>query len=149
MGRQPDAGCGEAAGSATNTAVMALGRRWWGADGVGLPGVEPFLGHFNKYQVGDNHAEQNQKESKRQSGETQGVGNGRKRQYGTDSSAGDGHDEHRKARSTFEERHPSGADEKHHQRLGGKRFDEPAAAELLMAGVQYAQHDEEGEKVKD
>ena len=47
-----------------------------------------------------------------------------------------------------EERHPAGADREDDQRLGGKRFDEPAGAELAGAGVEHAQHQPERQEVE-
>jgi len=47
-----------------------------------------------------------------------------------------------------QERNPAGADGENDQRLGGKGFHKPAGVELGLPGVQHAQHQPQGQKVK-
>jgi len=81
-------------------------------------------------------------------GETHGMANCHKGQRDAD------HD-HRKGRRseqtigpTAQEWHSSGADRKDDKRLDGKRFDEPAGAELRRPGVQDAKHQPERQEVE-
>jgi hypothetical protein len=55
-----------------------------------------------------------------------------------DKCAGHGRDQHGEAGAAAEEWDSPGADDVHHQGLGGEGLDEPAAAELAVAGVEDA-----------